>query len=179
MATFLQKYTNFLTQKPLLGNSVTGAQVVEKKGWKNYDWKRTGRIVLWGAGIFSPAVTVWFRYLDRLPGRGTIPGTALRVACDQLIASPTVLTGFFTFMTLAEGKSLDDAKAKWKREFWPTLKTNWILWVPFQAFNQGIVPLQYRLLASNLVNIPWNTFLSYVNNRAQSQDIEMGQVKTQ
>lgn len=25
MATFLQKYTNFLTQKPLLGNSVTGA----------------------------------------------------------------------------------------------------------------------------------------------------------
>lgn len=91
----------------------------------------------------------------------------------------TDAAGFFTFMTLAEGKSLDDAKANWKREFWPTLKTNWILWVPFQAFNQGVVPLQYRLLASNLVNIPWNTFLSYVNNRAQSQDIEMGQVKTQ
>lgn len=82
-------------------------------------------------------------------------------------------------MTLAEGGTLDDAKAKWRREFWPTLKTNWVLWVPFQAFNQGIVPLQYRLLASNLVNIPWNTFLSYVNNRAQSQDIEMGEIKVQ
>lgn len=45
--------------------------------------------------------------------------------------------------------------------------------------NTQIVPLQYRLLASNLVNIPWNTFLSYVNNRAHSSDVEMGEVKTQ
>lgn len=31
MTTFLQRYTNFLTQKPLLGNAVTGAVSWEDK----------------------------------------------------------------------------------------------------------------------------------------------------
>lgn len=72
------------------------------------------RTVIWGGGIYAPVVTVWFRVLDRIPIKNKVAGTVTRVALDQLVSAPIVLTGFFTVMTLLEGKTLDDAKAKWK-----------------------------------------------------------------
>ncbi|WOO78799.1 Protein SYM1 [Vanrija pseudolonga] len=184
MAGLLNAYTSFLGRRPMLGNIATSAvlfatgdviaqQAVEKKGLKNHDLARTGRIVIWGAGIFAPLVTVWLRALDKIPIKNKIAGTITRVAADQLIAAPTFLTGFFTVMTLLEGKDLAAAKQKWHESFFPTLKANWTLlttdsFVPFQAINL-LIPLQYRVLAINAVNIPWNTFLSVQNSKGAAK----------
>ncbi|KAL1409852.1 Protein required for ethanol metabolism [Vanrija albida] len=182
MAGLLNAYTSFLGRRPMLGNIATSAvlfatgdiiaqQAVEKKGLKNHDLARTGRIVVWGAGIFAPLVTVWLRALDKIPIKNKLAGTITKVAADQLIAAPTFLTGFFTVMTLLEGKDLAAAKQKWHESFFPTLKANWTLFVPFQAINL-LIPLQYRVLAINAVNIPWNTFLSVQNSKGAKAQAE-------
>ncbi|WVQ63172.1 protein SYM1 [Kwoniella botswanensis] len=172
MAGLLGAYSAFLTRRPLIGGMASSAvlfatgdvvaqQLIEKKGSK-HDFVRTARIVVWGGGIFAPAVTVWFRTLERLPIKSKWPATFARVGLDQFVFAPFVLTGFFHAMTLMEGKTLADARAKWQEAFVPTLKANWMLFIPFQTLNM-FIPLQYRLLAINGVNIPWNAFLSLQN----------------
>ncbi|KAK8846516.1 protein SYM1 [Kwoniella newhampshirensis] len=179
MSGLLGAYTSFLARRPVVGNMVSSAvlfatgdviaqQAIEKKGSK-HDFARTARIVVWGGGIFAPVVNVWFRTLEKLPLRSRWPATFARVGLDQFAFAPFVLTGFFTAMTLMEGKDLKAAKAKWDTSFVPTLQANWMLFIPFQILNM-LVPLQYRLLAINAVNIPWNAFLSIQN--AKSKKIE-------
>ncbi|ORY29640.1 protein SYM1 [Naematelia encephala] len=184
MAGLLGAYQSFLARRPLFGNMVTSAalfatgdviaqQGIEKKG-KDHDFARTGRIVAWGGGVFAPVVSVWFRVLERVPIKSKWPGAIVRMSLDQFIAAPFVLTGFFTFMTLLEGKDLNAVREKWDASFVPTLKANWSVFLPVQFLNMGLVPLQYRLLVVNAVNIPWNTYLSL--QAAKGKNVEPADV---
>nr|ODN96142.1 protein SYM1 [Cryptococcus depauperatus CBS 7855] len=181
MAGLMGRYSAFLSRKPMLGNMISSAvlfatgdavaqQFIEKKG-KDHDFARTARIVAWGSLIFAPAVTVWFRTLERLPIKSRWPATFARVGLDQFAFAPCVLSGkcFFTAMTFMEGKNFEAAKTKWRESFVPTLQANWMLFIPFQILNM-LIPLQYRLLAINAVNIPWNAFLSLQN--AKGKEVE-------
>ncbi|RSH87741.1 Protein required for ethanol metabolism [Apiotrichum porosum] len=189
MSGLLGKYATLVSRYPYSGNMLQSAilfatgdviaqQGIEKKGWKNHDYARTGRIVIWGGGCFAPFATTWFRFLQNLPIKSKIPATITRVALDQTVAAPIVLSTFFTVMTLLEGKDMNAVKDKWQSTFWPTLKSNWMLFVPFQAVNM-IIPPAYRVLAINAVNIPWNAYLSLQNAKAdrieeQHHAAEMG-----
>ncbi|WVQ86057.1 protein SYM1 [Cryptococcus sp. DSM 104549] len=177
MAGLMGKYSAFLARRPMLGNMASSAvlfatgdavaqQLIEKKG-KDHDFVRTARIVTWGGLLFAPAVTVWFRALERIPIKNKIAGTVARVGLDQFAFAPCVLSGFFTAMTLMEGKDFNAVKTKWNDAFVPTLQANWMLFIPFQMLNMGLIPLQYRLLAINAVNIPWNAFLSIQNAKGK------------
>lgn len=183
MASLLASYSALLKRRPLMGNMLTSAvlfatgdviaqQVIEKKG-SDHDIPRTARIVIWGGGIFAPVVTVWFRFLQSLPIANKTLATATRVGLDQFVMAPSILTGFFTIMTLMEGKTLEDAKAKWKQSFVPTLQTNWMVWIPVQTVNMALVPPHMRLLFVNGVNIPWNAFLSLQANQGKSATTEV------
>ncbi|BEI81247.1 hypothetical protein CcaverHIS002_0204070 [Cutaneotrichosporon cavernicola] len=174
MASLLRSYGSFMTRRPFLGNIVSAValfgagdviaqQAVEKKGWSKHDWARTGRIVTWGGVFFAPAVTAWFQVLNKVPMTNMVKGTAIRVGLDQFVAAPIVLSCFYTVMTLLEGKDLATAKEKAEKNIWPTLKVNWSLFVPVQAINQSVVPLHYRLVVINVVNLFFNTFLSLQN----------------
>lgn len=72
---------------------VVAQQLVEKKGWDKHEWNRTGRLVIWGGAIYAPVVTTWFRVLERIPIKNKVTGTITRVALDQLVSAPIVLTG--------------------------------------------------------------------------------------
>ncbi|KAL0253648.1 protein SYM1 [Cryptococcus tetragattii IND107] len=176
MASLMGKYAAFLTRRPVLGNMISSAvlfatgdviaqQLIEKKG-ADHDLPRTARIVTWGGLIFAPTVNLWFRTLERIPIRSRWPATFTRVGLDQFGFAPVVLSGFFTAMTFMEGKDFNAAKIKWHESFVPTLQANWMLFIPFQMLNM-LIPLQYRLLAVNAVNIPWNAFLSLQNAKGK------------
>lgn len=45
--------------------------------------------------MFAPVVSVWFRVLERIPIKNKIGVTVARVAADQLIAAPTILSSEF------------------------------------------------------------------------------------
>ena len=51
----------------------------------------------------------------------------------------SALFSFFTFMSLAEGNSLDDSIARNKQVLWPTVKVNWCFWFPVQVVTFGVI----------------------------------------
>lgn len=144
-----------LTASVLFGTGDAIAQVaVEKKGLKDYDFIRTARLGLYGGALFAPIMSVWFRTLERVPGRpGSIPNVLGKVALDQGLAAPNMLALFFSATTLMAGGSTTDVKKKLEDSYWSTLKTSWALWIPVQGINMALVPVQQRLLFVNVVSI--------------------------
>jgi hypothetical protein len=48
--------------------------------------------------------------------------------------------------------------------WWSAVQTNWYLWIPAQLINFGLVPMQFRVLFSNVVALFWNTYLSWATH---------------
>ncbi|KAH1855977.1 hypothetical protein KXX54_004443 [Aspergillus fumigatus] len=190
-------YQRSLIQRPLLTQSLTTAclfavgdslaqQAVEKRGIAQHDVARTGRMAFYGGGnvqpfpyklplltvvaVFGPLATKWFQVLQRrinLPSaQRTVVG---RVAADQLLFAPTMIGVFLSSMSVLEGGSLSE---KLERSYWPALKANWTVWPFLQLVNFALVPLQFRVLTVNVLNIGWNCFLSLLNN-VGSQDVPL------
>ncbi|PYI04629.1 integral membrane protein, Mpv17/PMP22 family [Aspergillus sclerotiicarbonarius CBS 121057] len=166
-------YQRCLVQRPMLTQSLTTAtlfavgdglaqQAVEKKGLSNHDVVRSGRMALYGGAIFGPVATKWFQFMQNRIQLST-PGRTLaaRVSADQLLCAPTMIGVFLTSMSVMEGIKPQE---KLQRTYWDALKANWTLWPMVQAGNLWLVPLQYRVLVVNVVNIGWNCFLSLVNS---------------
>lgn len=63
--------------------------VVEKRKPDEIDWLRTVRYASIGCAV-GPSLSMWYRTLDRLGTRNTVPIVAKKILIDQLIASPIV-----------------------------------------------------------------------------------------
>lgn len=46
------------------------------------------------------------------------------------------------------------------REFWTMMRLNWRIWPLANFFNFALVPVELRVLVTNLVAILWNVFMS-------------------
>lgn len=57
---------------------------------------------------------------------------------------------FLTSMSVMEGVNPQE---KLSRTYWDALRANWMLWPAVQTLNLALVPLQYRVLTVNVVNI--------------------------
>ncbi|ROT39924.1 hypothetical protein SODALDRAFT_332072 [Sodiomyces alkalinus F11] len=166
-------YQARLAARPLLTQSITTAvlfatgdtiaqQAVEKRGAKNHDMARTGRMALYGGTIFGPAATTWFKFLARnVVMKNKTAETAARVACDQLIFAPTFIGVFLSSMAVLEGTS---PREKLDKSYASALKTNYFIWPAVQGINFTFVPLQHRVLFVNVISIGWNCYLSYLNS---------------
>lgn len=135
---------------------------------KNLDWARTTKATIYGGFIFAPlASKFWYPFLNSL--RGSTPAkTALkRVAFDQLGFSPLCgIPLYYTCLGIMDGKSSSEIREHLSKNYKTTLFTNWSIWPMVQFLNFRFMPPDYRLLMVNTISIGWNTFLSYMNNRA-------------
>lgn len=133
---------------------------------KVYDPMRTARAGIY-ACAFAPAMTAWFRFL----GKQQLPLLA-KVGIDQAVFAPSSIAYYFTVMGLLEGKSVDTIYQSLVNQYWDTLKCGWMIWPAFQLFNFGLVPPNFRVLASNGCGLLWNTFLAYQNaNKMTKGDV--------
>ena len=82
---------------------------------------------------------------------------------DQTIFAPFIVTAFFTFTSLAEGKSVDQTVAKVRRDIVPALKANYMLWPAAQLVNFTFVPQRLAVLYVSGVSVVWNTYLCWMN----------------
>ncbi|CDK28633.1 unnamed protein product [Kuraishia capsulata CBS 1993] len=73
-------------------------------------------------------------------------------------------------MVLMEGGGTADVEDRLRHNWWATLVTNWQVWPAFQFVNFYVVPVQFRLLAVNVVSIAWNCFLSLRNGSKRKED---------
>ncbi|CCF51910.1 hypothetical protein NDA11_005040 [Ustilago hordei] len=150
-----------LTGGVLFATGDTIAQQLVEKRRSAHDIPRTFRLALYGGCIFSPLASMWFgKVLERVQFGWKPANIVTKVALDQGIASPAFVAMFFSVTSLMQGKTVEQAKLKVKHNWWSTLKTAWALWIPVQAINMALVPVNGRLLFVNVVSIFWNTFLS-------------------
>ncbi|RDL33601.1 Uncharacterized protein BP5553_07969 [Venustampulla echinocandica] len=167
-----------LAARPLLTQSITTAvlfatgdvmaqQLVEKKGWKNHELARSGRMALYGGAIFGPAATTWYRFLqNKIVSKNKNLEIAGRVAADQVIFASTNMFVFLSSMAIMEGTSPKD---KLESTYATALAKNWMIWPFVQAINFKLTPLHHRVLVVNVVSLGWNCYLSYLNSQSDSQ----------
>jgi protein Mpv17 len=127
-------------------------QGVERRGFANQDWARTGRMAFYGGCIFGPAATTWFGFLQRkvvIPGRPNLEIVA-RVALDQTVFASTNLFVFLSTMAVLEGT---DPREKLKSTYATALQKNWMVWPAVQFTNFKFVPLDQRVLVVNVISL--------------------------
>lgn len=145
---------------------------------QTWDVIRTLRFTLLGAVLVAPCVHLWYSFL----AKRSIP-LIHRVVLDQLLFSPVFLMAWLTSLWTLEGfdPELGTSRSKntdHRPDFLPRLLqtvpglvvANWALWVPAQAINFGIVPLQFQVLFSNVVALLWNCYLSYCTTTTKAED---------
>lgn len=81
---------------------------------------------------------------------------------DQLIWAPIC-----TVCIISMNNIIDHYPNKWQwsevRAIWfPAVKTNWIVWIPCQVLNFGIIPPQWQVMFANFVAVGWNAYLAIV-----------------
>ncbi|ESZ98317.1 hypothetical protein SBOR_1310 [Sclerotinia borealis F-4128] len=179
----LRWYQMKLAARPVLTQSVTTAilfatgdvlaqQLVERKGIKDHEIVRTGRMALYGGAIFGPLATKWFKFLQtHIVLKNKNLEMAARVAADQCVVAPISLGVFLTTMSVLEGT---DPKKKLETNYTTALQKNYMIWPAVQAVNFKLVPLEHRVLVVNIVSLGWNCYLSYLNGR--KSDITVGKV---
>ncbi|GAA6049665.1 hypothetical protein JCM3770_005060 [Rhodotorula araucariae] len=187
MASILRAYNLSLLRRPyatgmvsagfLFGaGDVLAQQGIEKRG-KDHDYLRTLRLASYGGLIFAPLITRVYGYIDRIRFQSKIATTLARVGVDQFVLTPCVLTLFFTCQSLLELKGFGEAKRRIESSWWPTIQTNWSVWIPVQGLNFSVVPPHLRLLTVNVVSLFWNAYLSYANAQAApAKDTQLKEV---
>ncbi|CEG47802.1 Peroxisomal membrane protein MPV17 and related proteins [Plasmopara halstedii] len=179
MYGFRLKYDQWLRRSPLLTKGVTSAILFglgdriaqrfensetaksdQHKVDDHFDLQRMARMMVWGGLFFAPIGHAWYNYLEKVvPGKG-IAAVAGKVAADQLIFSPPLAIAFFTYAGVSENKLLHNSVENAVDKLVPTLVANWSVWPMVHMCTFGFVPLQYRILFINIVNIGWSAFLS-------------------
>lgn len=190
--TIYSRYNQLILKGPLVTNMLTtgflfgtGDFMAQKffsdpQTSPKYDYIRTLKAVGYGGLVFAPVGDKWYKLLNKMKfpiskSTRTSMGskkllaldTGLRVAGDQLIFAPFIgIPMYYTVMTFWEFKPdpLKNIKSKLNDNLWDTLTTNWLVWPAFQVLNFGLIPVQFRLLAVNVISIGWNCYLSYVLN---------------
>jgi len=125
-----------------------------------YDAQRTGRMFLMGLFHGAPRHYFYCTLEKYVPGRDGL-SVAKKILADEIVLSVFIDFSFVYGVTLLEGqghaKSLEESQAKFPRIYmW-----DWILWPPLQALNFLYLPLRFRVLFVSLMNIGWNTILSF------------------
>ena len=133
------------------------------------DVRRTARFGIFG--FFDGAVAHgWFHALDAAVGDdGTTGQTLVKVAYDALLYTPCWCLWFITAFALLEGKSLRDIPRMVKNDFGELYQGNLGFFLPLTGIIYGVVPRNQRVLAEELANLVYTTFVSLWSH-ARDQD---------
>jgi len=132
---------------------------------KGFDWGNLMGMVTYGAFIFAPFASVWYPFLEDIAPGGDLKSMFIKVGLDQAIASTLLVSCFYLWTTYLSTRNVDQSVAAVREKLFPTLKTNWLYWIPVQSINLTMVPSDYSVLVMNIASIPWNMFVSYMASK--------------
>lgn len=141
---------------------------------------QTLKSVVYGVVFFAPVGTKYYALLETLNIPLALTPKSLivnalskhsklitqvipRVLVDQLMYAPCACAFYYVMMGVFDGvRDWEQIKeTRLKPNWWPTFTTSLAVWPAFQLINFSIVPSHYRLLAVNVMNVGWNSYLSY------------------
>lgn len=134
---------------------------------RRHDWARTARSLTIGGAVAIPSF-VWFAFLSRSFNYSSkVLSIAVKVTVSQLVFAPLFSVYFFGSQALLSGDSPEEA---WRRVC-NTVPASYVnsckLWPAVTAFSFAVVPFEWRSLFAGAVGVGWQTYLNYLNGRAE------------
>lgn len=128
------------------------------QGYQTLDTKRTQHMVTYSC-VTAPLWHLWYNMVDRC----IKPSKAwLKVILDQTTVTPLDYIGFFAVFNYVKGDTIEECILELKRVYFKALIPD-VLFSPFLTFmGYRWIPLHYRFLYFELLELVWDTFLSYL-----------------
>jgi len=132
-----------------------------------YDPKRTLRALLISAGSSIPSYK-WFMFLgNNFNYSSKVLSLATKVTVNQICFTPIFNTYFFGMQSFLSGDSLPEIWDRIKRTVPTSMINSCKLWPAVTAFSFTFIDPQYRSIFAGFVAIGWQTYLSFLNRKAE------------
>lgn len=92
---------------------------------------------------------------------------ATKVTVNQLCFTPIFNTYFFGMQSLLSGDTLPEVWDRIKRTVPTSMINSCKLWPAVTAFSFTFIDAQYRSIFAGFIAIGWQTYLSFLNRRAE------------
>jgi hypothetical protein len=92
---------------------------------------------------------------------------ATKVTVNQICFTPIFNTYFFGMQSLLSGDSLSEVWDRIKRTVPTSMINSCKLWPAVTAFSFTFINPQYRSMFAGFIAIGWQTYLSYLNRKAE------------
>jgi hypothetical protein len=172
-------YKSMLSQHPLVTKAVTSSVLTTfsdaicqqlTKGaagqQKNttFDYKRSSHVAITGFVWSGPVTHNWYSILEKIVTiKNPIGGLAARIVLDAIIFSPVTVCGYFTCRSILEGSGVAGIRDKLSSRFAPAVTGAWKFWPAANIVNFGLVPVELRVLYSNVLSLFWTGYLTLLN----------------
>ncbi|KAF2724350.1 Mpv17/PMP22 family protein [Polychaeton citri CBS 116435] len=174
--------TQFSTSLTIYFLGDLSAQSVASRGFEGdqqYEPIRGLRAMVIG-GIMSIPSYRWFLWLGRNFNYSSwIRTMGTKILISQTLFTPIFNTYFFSMQTFLTGGNFADAKQRVIDTVPVSWKNSWKLWPAVTAFSFTFIPEQYRNIFAGVIAIGWQTYLSWVNQRAEEREKELNLLKAQ
>jgi len=129
------------------------------------DWTRVARLASHSIIFVGPCLHFWYPILEsRIPGTSW-PRVVAKVFFDQSIFAPAIISSFFLWVNMLEGKNWPNIKQKFRDDFVDTMKANYTLWPAANLITYKFIPVDLRILFISGVALVWNVFLSHQQHK--------------
>ena len=143
---------------------------------KAWDARRTLTFASFGATWTGPVNHAWLPVLARMFPGAAWSQTIKRVAVQQLAWNPVAfMPAFYAAYGLGMGLSLEQTLDKARREYATALVACWQIWIPTTLVVFRF-PEVYQSVAMSLMNLVWNTRLSWVSSTEARRKRRMASV---
>ena len=182
LGAVLSTYALWLTTQPMLTKSVTSAvmgcvgDAVAQK-WERhpvYSKRRGAASVAEGLLWSGPLMHVAYSFFEHILPIGNNMGVALiHVLLDSLLLDSIFVTSAFWITGLLEGYSFAQLRQQYKRDIGRTLKASWwtsLFLLPVEVVCFRYLPVTYRVLAVNVLDIVWDTVISFMSHKTRGKE---------
>ncbi|GJQ14213.1 hypothetical protein GpartN1_g6004.t1 [Galdieria partita] len=167
-----RSYLRQLQTNPLVTKSITSgiisslstilASIIQDSGEGLKSSKVINEFTI-GLALRAPLVHYFHTFLDKCLFRNTkqtSPAVIVaKVILDQFIFSPPFTALYYYVTALMRDEPLKPVSQKIRRELFAVMKKSWLLWIPVNAINYALVPLELRVLFANIIDVFWTAYL--------------------
>ncbi|KAG7342866.1 Mpv17 / PMP22 family protein [Nitzschia inconspicua] len=103
-------------------------------------------------------------------GDGNVMVTLTHVLINDYIIDSVYIALSFAFTSLAEGYSLLELVRIFRNDFWATVSASWctsLAFTPIEFVCFGYLPLHFRVLFMNFVDLVWGAIISFFSHRSR------------
>ena len=165
-----QWYNRQLVMRPVFTKSATAAglfgvadSIAQTKSpqplSREEQVRRTGKMMLIGGLLVGPLNAYFYDWLHL-----NFDALWKRVFLEEVVKMPAVMYAVQNVSNVADGMGARASHEKVAANFPHCFKVALALWLPCGTAIQSAVPLPYRVLACNLVQVVWEAFSSKVNH---------------